>query len=60
MPSARAASVAAASERDPIARTSISGLATIAGSTLSMPILAVLSTPHTTRFMAAPVVPPHR
>jgi len=42
------------SEREAIARTSISGLARIAGSTRSSPIFAVLRTPHTTFFMRSP------
>jgi len=39
-------------ERDAIARRSTSGLSRIAGSTWSMPIFAVLRTPHTTFFMS--------
>ena len=40
--------------REAIARSSTSGLASISGITFSVPIFAVLSTPHTTGFMRAP------
>jgi len=51
MPSFRAADSARSRSRAAIATISQSGLAAIAGSTFSRPILAVLTTPHFNGFM---------
>jgi hypothetical protein len=53
MPSASAVRRAGSMLREAIARMSISGLFFIPGNTRSRPIFAVLSTPHTTFFIAA-------
>jgi hypothetical protein len=51
MPADRAAACAVGSDREAMARSSTSGLDSMAGITCSVPILAVPNTPHTTGFM---------
>jgi hypothetical protein len=53
MPIDCAAAWADGKDREAMARSSTSGLDSMAGITCSSPIFAVLSTPHTTGFMTS-------